>query len=83
MTTNNPTYYDVSILVEELQALFQTPETALATATHKKIITLKNFPPEIYQFDEKRKEKTKIPISSPFFSFPRRENEKNSNYLMK
>lgn len=59
MTSNNPTYYDVSILVEELQALFQTPETALATATQKKIITLKNFPPEIYQFDEKKKEKTK------------------------
>ena len=43
MTTNNPTYYDVSILVEELQALFQTPETALATATQKKNHHIKKF----------------------------------------
>ena len=71
MTSNNPTYYNVSILVEELQALFQTPETALATATQKKIITLKNFPPEIYQFYEKKKEKTKKTNEQSFLFVPK------------
>ena len=30
--TNYQTYYNVSVLVEELQALLQAPETALAAA---------------------------------------------------
>lgn len=82
MTSNNPTYYDVSILVEELQALFQTPETALATAT-KKNHHIKKFPSRNLPIWREKERENKKPISSPFFSFPRRENEKNNNYLKK